>query len=109
MITDLKQTELDIVEQKILTELFGGYSPENMVLKKGIFKINVADDVQKYINMFEDFVKPLMDDQGYINGAELKQYIDSKISWMLPNGNFRLGDVYDLIAPFAKRIIGVGK
>ena len=38
MITDLKQTELDIVEQKILTELFGGYSPENMVLKKGIFK-----------------------------------------------------------------------
>ena len=26
--------------------------------------------------MFEDFVKPLMDDQGYINGAELKQYID---------------------------------
>jgi hypothetical protein len=109
MITDLKQTELDIVEQKILTELFGGYSPENMVLKKGIFKINVADDVQKYINMFEDFVKPLMDDQGYINGAELKQYIDSKISWMLPNGNFRLGDVYDLIAPIAKRIIGVGK
>lgn len=109
MITDLKQTELDIVEQKILTELFGGYSPENMVLKKGIFKINVADDVQKYINMFEDFVKPLMDDQGYINGAELKQYIDSKISWMLPNGNFRLGDVYDLIAPLAKRVIGVGK
>ena len=109
MITDLKQTELDIVEQKILTELFGGYSPENMVLKKGIFKINVADDVQKYINMFEDFVKPLMDDQGYINGAELKQYLDSKISWMLPNGNFRLGDVYDLIAPLAKRIIGVGK
>lgn len=109
MITDLKQTELDIVEQKILTELFGGYSPENMVLKKGIFKINVADDVQKYINMFEDFVKPLMDDQGYINGAELKQYIDSKISWMLPNGNVRLGDVYDLIAPLAKRIIGVGK
>ena len=109
MITDLKQTELDIVEQKILTELFGGCSPENMVIKKGIFRIDVSGDVQKYINMFEEVVKPLMNDQGYINGAELKQYIDSKISWMLPNGNFRLGDVYDVIAPLAKRIIGVGK
>ena len=109
MITDLKQAELDIVEQKILTELFGGYSPENMIIKKGIFKIDVSGDVQKYINMFEEFIKPMMDEQGYLNGAELKQYIDSKISWMLPNGNFRLGDVYDLIAPLAKRILGVNR
>jgi hypothetical protein len=107
MITDLKQAELDIVEQKILTELFGGYNPENMVLKKGIFKINVAEDVQKYINMFEDLVKPFMNDQGLLNGAELKQYIDSKIAWMLPNGNFRIGDVYDLIIPIVKQILGV--
>ena len=109
MITDLKQAELDIVEQKILTELFGGYSPENMIIKKGIFKIDVSGDVQKYINMFEEFIKPMMDEQGYLNGAELKQYIDSKISWMLPNGNFRIGDVYDLIAPLAKRILGVNR
>ena len=109
MITDLKQAELDVVEQKILTELFGGYSPDNMVIKKGIFKIDVSNDVQKYINMFEEFIKPLMDEQGYLNGAELKQYIDSKISWMLPNGNFRIGDIYDLIAPLAKQILGVRK
>lgn len=109
MITDLKQAELDVVEQKILTELFGGYSPENMIIKKGIFKIDVSGDVQKYINMFEEFIKPMMDEQGYLNGAELKQYIDSKISWMLPNGNFRIGDVYDLIAPLAKRILGVNR
>ena len=107
MITDLKQAELDIVEQKILTELFGGYSPDNMVIKKGIFKIDVSSDVQKYINMFEEFIKPLMNEQGYLNGAELKQYIDSKISWMLPNGDFRIGDVYDVIVPLAKRILGV--
>ena len=109
MITDLKQAELDIVEQKILTELFGGYSPDNMIIKKGIFKIDISGDVQKYINMFEEFIKPLMDEQGYLNGAELRQYIDSKISWMLPIGKFRIGDVYDLIAPLAKRILGAGK
>lgn len=109
MITDLKQSELDIVEQQILTELFGGYNPENMVIKKGIFKVDVSGDVQKYINMFESFVKPIMDEQGYINGAELKQYIDNKISWMLPNDKFRLRDVYDRIAPIAKQILGVNK
>ena len=109
MITDLKQAELDIVEQKILTELFGGYSPDNMIIKKGIFKIDISGDVQKYINMFEEFIKPLMDEQGYLNGEELRQYIDSKISWMLPTGKFRIGDVYDLIAPLAKRILGAGK
>lgn len=107
MINSLQQTELDLIEQKILTEIFGGYNPENFIVRFGIFKVDLSDKVQKYINRFEELVMPAMDERGYINGSELKKYVDGKLAQIIPEGNFRLIDIYDQIAPTVKYILGV--
>lgn len=107
MIDSLRQTELDLVERKILTEIFGGYKPENFVYRVGLFKVDLADKVQKYINRFEELLIPLMDDRGFIKGKELKKYLDENIALVIPDEDFRLIDIYDKVAPAVKFILGV--
>ena len=95
---DIKQLELDLVEQQMLTDLFGGYTPDKFVIKVGIFKYDLSPKVQKVLNDFEKIVKPMMTDEGKINLAELRQHIASEYI-NLPDGVYRPIELYRKIQP----------
>lgn len=106
MIDNLKQTELDIFEQQLLDDIFGGHTPEYLVINKGIFKFDLSNDVQNYINKLEEFIAPLMDNQGYIHGSEIKKYLRGHWADVVPEGKFRLIEIYGQVAPLIKQFIG---
>ena len=106
MIDNLKQAELDLFEQAVLTDLFGGASSEHMTFGSGIFKVNISDHVQRYIDKFENLVLPLMDDQGRIEGLKIKQYLLGNLAVIVPDGKFRLIEIYRQAAPLIRKIAG---
>lgn len=106
MIEDLRQTELDLFEQQILTDLFGGVASEHMTFGSGIFKVNISGQVQRYIDKFENMVRPLMDEQGRIEAAEIKKYLSGNLAEILPDGKFRLIEVYRQASPLIKKLAG---
>lgn len=95
---DIKQLELDLAEQQMLTDIFGGYTPDKFVIKVGIFKYDLSPKVQKVLNDFEKIVKPMMTDEGKINLSELKQYITSDYI-NIPDGLYRPIELYRKIQP----------
>jgi hypothetical protein len=95
---DIKQLELDLAEQQVLTDIFGGYTPDRFVIKVGIFKYDLSPKVQKVLNDFEKMVKPMMTDEGKINLAELRQRIASDYI-NIPDGLYRPIELYQKIQP----------
>jgi hypothetical protein len=101
---DIKQQELDFVEQQVLTDIFGGYTPDKMVYRFGFMKIDLEPKVQKLIHDFEGVVKPLMDDDGTIDVGKIKKYINEQYI-SLPDGKYRLIDIYRKGQPLLTTII----
>jgi hypothetical protein len=95
---DVKQQELDLAEQQILTDIFGGYTPDKFILRAGIFKYDLSGKVQKVLNDFERVVKPLMNDEGQINLADLRKYFATDFI-NLPEGLYRPIELYRKIQP----------
>lgn len=95
---DIKQQELDLAEQQMLTDIFGGYTPDKFVLHVGFFKYDLSPKVQKVLNDFENIVKPLMNEQGQINLSELRKYV--AIDFInIPDGSYRPIELYRKIQP----------
>jgi hypothetical protein len=101
---DVKQQELDFMEQQVLTDIFGGYTPDKFVYRFGFMKIDLEPKVQKLISDFEGFVKPLMEDDGTIDVGKIKKYINEQYI-QLPDGKYRLIDVYRKGQPFLTTIV----
>lgn len=101
---DAKQSELDFVEQQILTDIFGGYTSDNFVFRYGFFKFDLSPKVQKAINDFENLMKPIMDEEGYINADDIKKFVNESLV-TLPSGRYRLIDVYRKCQPYLASII----
>jgi hypothetical protein len=101
---DIKQQELDFVEQQILTDIFGGYASDRFVYRYGFFKLDLSAKVQKAINDFEGFVKPLMDEDGLIDSTNIKKYFNENLI-SLPDGKYRLIDIYRKAQPFLSSIL----
>ena len=64
---DIKQQELDFMEQQILTDIFGGFTADKFVYRFGFMKIDLAPKVQKAITDFETFIKPMLEDDGTLD------------------------------------------
>ena len=100
MLTDIKQNELDIAEERLLNYVFGSTTPDS----KTQWLLKFLDiDINKYIQDFENFMKPLMDDQGLVNAELTRSLVSSKhpmLANMVPNNNFRLVDVVEGVAQF---------
>lgn len=95
---DIKQLELDLAEQQMLTDIFGGYTPDKFILRAGIFKYDLSSKVQKVLNDFESVVKPIMNEQGQINLSELRRYV--AVDFInLPDGLYRPIELYRKIQP----------
>lgn len=99
------QKELDLLEQQVLTDLFGGYSSENFVIKYGIFKYDLTPKIQKLITDFEQIVRPFMDEDGYVDGIKIKQHIS--IPYLqIPDRLFRPIELYRELQPLLLNLKG---
>lgn len=107
---DVKQQELDLAEQQMLTDIFGGYTPDKFVLRVGFFKYDLSPKVQKILNDFENIAKPMMNEQGQIDLSQLRKYV--AIDYInIPDGLYRPIELYrkiqPLVAGLKDYIIGV--
>lgn len=102
MLVDVKQSELDLAEERLLTALLGG--TEIDAKTQWLLKfLNI--DINNIIQNFENAVKPLMLDNGMIDAALTKSLVSSKyplLANIVPPNNFRLVDVVELL----KGVIG---
>lgn len=105
MLEDLKQTELDIAEEKIVRAFFGGTLKPD-ALSSGVLNLfNI--DVNAYIKKFENLIRPFMNESGYVDGSRLKHTLEPlkpKLALFIPEREFRLSELSDEIEPF---IIGI--
>lgn len=101
---DIKQQELDFMEQQILTDIFGGFTADKFVYRFGFMKIDLAPKVQKAITDFETFIKPMLEDDGTLDVGKIKQYVNEQYI-QLPDGKYRLIDIYRKCQPFLTSII----
>ena len=90
---DIKQQELDFVEQQVLTDIFGGYTQDKFVYRFGLFKIDLTPRVQKAIGDFENLIKPMMDDEGFLDTSHIKSFINEAYI-NIPDGKYRLIDIH---------------
>lgn len=101
---DVKQNELDKAEERLFITLFGG--TELDAKTQWLLKyLNI--DINKYIQNFENVVKPLMLDNGMVDANLAKSLVSSKyplLSNMVPSSNFRLVDVVDTLTLLMKGI-----
>lgn len=104
MLADIKQNELDIAEERLLTNLFG--KAEIDAKTEWLLRyLNI--DINKHIQNFENIVKPLMLDNGMVDVNLTKSLVASKyplLSNILPSTNFRLVDVVDTLTMVLKGI-----
>ena len=74
---DIKQQELDMAEEYILSKLFGNAT--NPVISKKweailiLKNINYREKINKYLNIFEIFAKDLQKKNGYFDGNKTTQ------------------------------------
>lgn len=106
MLVDVKQSELDLAEERLLTAVFG--STEIDAKAQWLLKfLNI--DINELIQNFENTVRPLMLDNGMIDVALTRSIVSSKypvLSYIIPEKNFRLVDIVDELT---KLLIGVKK
>lgn len=95
---DVKQQELDLAEQQMLTDIFGGYTPDKFVLRVGFFKYDLSPKVQKILNDFENVAKPMMNEQGQIDLSQLRKYVATDYI-NIPDGLYRPIELYSKIQP----------
>lgn len=95
MLTDIKQTELDIAEELIFNKLWGGVELD----ATSKFILNALNiDINDYIQAFENRIKPFMNEKGLVNGSLLRQAVavkSPKVSEMIPPHDFRLKDIVE--------------
>lgn len=95
MLTDIKQTELDIAEERFFNNVFGSTT----INSKTQWFLNFFNiDINEVIQNFENFIKPVMLDNGTVDASLLKSLLRSKhpmLGAIVPTSNFRLVDVAD--------------
>lgn len=95
-----KQEELDLLEEAVLQDLFGGTSVNKMVVNLGLFKIDLSPRVQKGIDALEAYLSPLLDEDGTLNGSTIKTAVNVN----LPDGKIRPVELYRKFSPLVVKI-----
>lgn len=92
--TNRQQMELDAFEKSALELVFGkNYESNPKFMWVSKFFPNV---IQSRIDKFEAFVGPLMDEDGKIDGALLKNFANGRFGAfksVIPDGPFYLSDI----------------
>ena len=104
MLVDVKQSELDLAEERLLTAVFG--STDISTGAQWMLKfLNI--DINNYIQNFESMMKPLMLDNGKVDAALMKSIVSAKypvLSNIIPASDFRLVEVVDELTKLLKGV-----
>lgn len=104
MLTDLRQTELDIAEEKILLAIFGTTSPSG----KAQWLLNfLGIDINSWLREFEYLVKPILREDGLVDADLARSLLAERwpgLVGLVPGRPFRLSE---LVEPLAKLILGL--
>ena len=104
MLVDVRQNELDIAEEKLLTAIFG--SSEIDAKAQWLLKfLNI--DINDLIQNFENTIKPVMLDNGMVDAQMVKSLVSYKyplISNIIPSQNFRLVDIVNELLGLLKGV-----
>lgn len=97
MLTDIKQTELDLAEEKILTALFN----TTVIPSKADFVLKLLDiNINKTIQKLETGLKAIMNDKGLVDCNLCKAVVATEfplLSNMIPAHDFRWIEVVDTV------------
>jgi hypothetical protein len=105
MLTDVRQNELDLAEERLFTGLFGSTTLDAKA--QWLLKF-LGIDINDLIQNFEGVVKPLMDDDGLVNAELARSLVSTKsplLSNIIPTYNFRLVDVSDGVVELLKGLL----
>lgn len=105
MLTDVRQNELDLAEERLFTGLFGSITLDAKA--QWLLKF-LGIDINDLIQNFEGVVKPLMDDDGLVNAELARSLVSTKsplLSNIIPTYNFRLVDVSDGVVELLKGLL----
>jgi len=95
MLNDIKQVELDLAEEKVLTAIFGSTTPN----AKAQWLLNfMGINLQEMVDKFEFFAKPMMNEQGLIDAKLARELVGEKYPFLaniVPDEDFRLVEVAD--------------
>ena len=104
MLVDVKQNELDIAEERLLTNLFGSTTIDART--EWLLKfLNI--DINNYIQNFENVIKPLMLDNGMVNSTQLRSLVSDKYPLLVnlvPSTDFRIVDIVDTLTIVLKGV-----
>ena len=105
---NLMQTELDLVEEHIIECLFGSaHAPRiNSMVKTGLAFIGQShiQMINKGIKQFEQFGKPFLKENGYVDGLKLSRMIEARFNKQVPIGDFRMIEFTRAIEPWLKTL-----
>lgn len=117
---DLRQTELDLFEEQVLTRIFGSTEIKVNPLLRGFLADrygikSVEDTIQQIIDVFENVTKPVMYDNGIVSASMLAEKIRvmfpqfSNYIEFIPKQDFRLVDMLGEInlQNLIQKLIGV--
>ena len=94
MSSNLIQTELDMAEEYILKCLFGDINnPQVNAAIKSFLTLqgkSVAGTINEYIDKFETIIKPMLKENGYIDGAKFSELLKIKFKQEIPIQDFRI-------------------
>ena len=104
MLVDVRQNELDIAEEKLLTAIFG--STEIDTKAQWLLKfLNI--DINDLIQNFENTLKPVMLDNGMVDAQMVRSLVSYKyplIANIIPSHNFRLVDIVNELLGLLKGV-----
>lgn len=104
MLVDVRQNELDIAEEKLLTAIFG--STEINTKAQWLLKfLNI--DINDLIQNFENTLKPVMLDNGMVDAQMVRSLVSYKyplIANIIPSQNFRLVDIVNELLGLLKGV-----
>lgn len=104
MLVDVRQNELDIAEEKLLTAIFG--STEIDTKAQWLLKfLNI--DINDLIQNFENTLKPVMLDNGMVDAQMVRSLVSYKYPLManiIPSQNFRLVDIVNELLGLLKGV-----
>lgn len=102
------QTELDLVEEHLLQCLFGSsqFPQINSMVKTGLTFMgqNHVQLINSALQQFEQFAKPFLKDNGYVDGSKLSRLIEAKFNKQIPIGDFRMIEFTRAIEPWLKTL-----
>ena len=105
---NLKQTELDLFEEHVLSCLFGDAQNPRISGFIGTFLAFQGKTVDSVLNdsiqKFEQLALPLLDENGYVNGEKVSLILKQFTSEPVTIPNFRLIDISRQVEPLLRTI-----